>query len=65
MVDYHMLSPASPPFRVGNIFRILSNKNQYSELKDCHVLVYDTEQQVHGNHLLCAWETLEKDTELS
>jgi len=27
-------------------------------LQDCRISVYDTEQQVIGNHLLCAWETL-------
>ena len=31
----------------------------------CHVLEYDTEQQVLGNHLLCAWETLEEARESS
>ena len=31
----------------------------------CHVLEYDTEQQVPGNHLLCAWETLEETHESS
>ena len=31
----------------------------------CHVLEYDTEQQVTGNHLLCAWETLEEARESS
>ena len=28
-------------------------------MKDCHVPEYDTEQQVPGKHLLCAWETFE------
>ena len=33
-------------------------KEQYTGLKDCRVLEYDTDQQVAGNHLLYAWETL-------
>ena len=31
----------------------------------CHVLEYDTEQQVPGKHLLCAWETFEESNESS
>ena len=34
------------------------SRKQYSGLKDCRVLEYDTEQQVSGYHLLYAWETL-------
>ena len=34
----------------------------YPGLKDCRVLEYDTEQQVAGNHLLYAWETLVSPT---
>ena len=43
---------------VGNILRVPLKKELYSGLKDCRVLEYDTEQQVAGNHLLYAWETL-------
>ena len=34
-------------------------------MKVCLVLEYYTEQQVPGKHLLCAWETLENNYELS
>ena len=43
---------------VGNILRVPRNGNSTRGLKDCCVLEYDTEQQVAGNHLLYAWETL-------
>ena len=44
--------------RVGNILRVPDNRIKFG-VEVCHVLEYDTEQQVTGNHLLCAWETFE------
>ena len=44
--------------RVGNILRVPDNRIKFG-VEVCHVLEYDTEQQVTGSHLPCAWETFE------
>ena len=50
----------------GIILRVLGNqakKKENSGLTRRRILVYDTGQQVIGNHLLCAWETFDGDNE--
>ena len=47
------------------IYCVFLKAGTNSGLKSLSRLEYDTEQQVIGNHLLCAWETLEETHESS
>jgi hypothetical protein len=47
------------------IYCVFLKAGSNSGLKSLSRLEYDTEQQVLGNHLLCAWETLEEARESS
>jgi hypothetical protein len=47
------------------IYCVFLKAGSNSGLKSLSRLEYDTEQQVLGNHLLCAWETLEEMRESS
>ena len=49
---------------VGNILRVPEGRIKFG-VESLSRLEYDTEQQVLGNHLLCAWETLEETRESS